>query len=345
MAPRFHLLSKAFAKSTRRQYRRDLQKFLQWSPFAAEELTRLADPRRGDVSVVDEVMCHYIHLLFSRTRGKSGFSAAANALYGLIGLICPKARGHMPLSSRALLGWTKSARAAKRGTNQRPPLIRFGVFAVAEWLWKNNKIAAGVAVLSAFGAYLRIDEVFRLRVRHVLLENKCGEDTLLAGFRVKKAKTGWEQFAGIHDAQIVRIVRRYLKHVRRKHKHSVRGDQDEREIRRLQLFPLMKRELRAALKDAVRAVNITIKGLVFHSLRHGAATQDTIDGVSMAEVMRRGRWASSKSAQIYIKQCKTMGLKQALPETVMRRGKFLHQDGRALFSSFRDAVRAVERSF
>lgn len=339
MSSRFHLLKRAFAKSTQQQYGRDVQKFLQWSSFSAEDLATLADPRHGDVGVVDELVCEYIHWLYKQHHGKSGYSAAANALYGLIGLICPRAKGHLPLSTRALLGWTKTALAAKGGKNLRPPLTRFGAFVAAEWLWQNNQIAAGVAVLSAFGAYLRIDEVHRLRVRHVLLDNACGEDTNLAGFRVKKAKTGREQFASIQDTRIVRIIRRYLKHVRKQ-----LGPAQDREVNRSKLFPLSKKELRGALHEALQAVGITAKGVVFHSLRHGAATQDTIDGVSITEVMRRGRWVSSKSAQNYIKQCKTMGLKQVLPNAVMQRGRYLHSTDKALYASFRDAVRAAERS-
>lgn len=345
MASRFHLLRRAFAKSTRQQYGRDLHRFLKWSRFSAEELARLADPRHGDISVVDELVCEYMHMLYDQTHGRSGFSAASNALYGLIGLICPKAKGRLPLSSRALLGWSKAAKASKGVGKQRPPLTRFGVFAAAEWLWKNNRIAAGVAVLAAFGAYLRIDEVFRLRIRHVLLDNTCGEDTNLAGFRIKKAKTGREQFAGIQDFRIAHIIRRYLKHVRKCLKHSEGHTPDDRKVGRLKLFQLSKKDMRQALREAVQAIGITNRGLVFHSLRHGAATQDTIDGVPITEVMRRGRWVSSKSAQNYIKQCKTMGLKQVLPDAVIRRGKQLHSTERALYSSFREAVRAAESSF
>ena len=330
---RFKLFDKVYAKSTCRQYRRDVEKFLRWSTLSDKQVRALADPRRGDIVTLDELLCQFIHQLFEQG-GRSGkfFGAASNTVYGLIGLVCPRAKDRLTLSSRALRGWARHKNPRK---HRRPPLLRPAVFALSEWLWQEGMIPEGVAILCAFGAYLRISEVVHLKMRHVLLQNTMGEDASMRGFRIKRAKTGDEQFAPIHDPQIARVLRRYVKF--REKTAGVGATANE------VLFPVTAKRLRQALEQALEALDIKIPGLVFHSLRHGAATQDTLDGLPLEEVMARGRWASSKSAKIYIKQTKALAMKTVLPRRVVERGSSLHA-GNSLFSIFRGAARASERS-
>ena len=56
-----------------------------------------------------------------------------------------------------------------------------------------------------------------------------------------------------------------------------------------------------------------------HSLRHGGATDDFIQGIPMADIIVRGRWAFAKNASRYIQQGRALLLRVRLNEGLRRR--------------------------
>ena len=53
---------------------------------------------------------------------------------------------------------------------------------------------------------------------------------------------------------------------------------------------------------------------VHHSLRHGGATRDYLNGMPIADVMVRGRWAAHKSAVHYIQSGRQLMMLQQVPQ-------------------------------
>ena len=53
------------------------------------------------------------------------------------------------------------------------------------------------------------------------------------------------------------------------------------------------------MRQALSRLGYTDKRCVFHSLRHGAATQASLDGEDTQQIMYYGRWESDKNARHY----------------------------------------------
>ena len=60
---------------------------------------------------------------------------------------------------------------------------------------------------------------------------------------------------------------------------------------------------------------------VHHSLRHGGATRDYLEGMTIGDVMVRGRWAANKSAVHYIQQGRQLLMLHEIPSLVDRFGR------------------------
>jgi site-specific recombinase XerD len=63
-----------------------------------------------------------------------------------------------------------------------------------------------------------------------------------------------------------------------------------------------------------------------HSLRHGGATHDFMRGVPLEEILHLGRWASIKTARIYVQQGRALLLASDVPPDVRLLAKTLATD-------------------
>jgi len=320
MSDPFFLLGKRLAPRTRARYSSAVSKFLLYYDLSRNELLSFRE-RSSDLSDLDRFLCNYVHYIFAKEKG-AGRGQAECALYGVLSLYVPRARGKLFLTQEALAGWKKQKPPAAR-----PPLIRAVVFKTAEWLWQRGKLLEGVAVLLTFGAFLRISELVNLQVEDIAL----GENSLTRarGVHIRQAKTGENQFAEVRDPQIMKIVRYWLK---------LSGAREGEPA-----FPVSQRELRLSLRDALQGLRVVLPGATFHSLRHGAATQARLDGETILAVMERGRWAASKSAKLYIKRSMVLGLIQKLPQNVIERGKALESE-EALVHTFKENLSSKRRA-
>lgn len=65
---------------------------------------------------------------------------------------------------------------------------------------------------------------------------------------------------------------------------------------------------------------------VHHSLRHGGATRDYLNGMPIADVMVRGRWAAHKSAVHYIQSGRQLMMLQSIPPWLDDVGRYITKD-------------------
>lgn len=300
------LFSHAFAPSTRASYSRGLSLFLTWSTLTKDELIELtSSTKSGNSRQIDELMSNYIHYLHIKHDGKNKH-LATTAVYGVIGLVCPSLKGQLLHSAAALRGWNRMA-----VSEPRTPLVRFGVVAVVYLLFENGQLDAGVAILLAFGAFLRMSEVTTLKIGQIF--KKTNE--VAKGLHLKQTKTGADKYAPLPDEQIGEILMAW----RRSRKRKGAGKESV-------VFLSTDNELRSSLSDALAALGVTER-FTFHGLRHGAATTASADGKSVEEIMVLGRWAAHKSATHYINRAKALSLQQTVPAAVLKRGKKIYERG------------------
>lgn len=312
MSSRFPLLKHAFGASTRKSYKSGVKHFLGWSGFSLNELTDVISEDGGNQSRLDTLMCTYVHYVNERFAGRCKHRAEG-AYYGLPGLIAPNLKGKLPLTAAALRGWRKVWRKKQKARN---PLLQAPVCALVKRLWRDKEYVAGAAILFSFAGFLRIKEAVKLKIRHAVTENTAGSDKSQVGFRIRKAKTGPYQFARIREPQFVRLLQVW-KNLRLRQEF---GNSSGR------LLPISRARLRKCFKEGLHKLGVTTH-FVFHSLRHGAATQARLDGMSVPKVMELGRWAAHKSAHTYINRAKQFGLKPLVPERVQRMGDHTMSSG------------------
>ena len=97
------------------------------------------------------------------------------------------------------------------------------------------------------------------------------------------------------------------------------------------LFAFSADSFRRVFKDTCADLGLS-SDYVPHSLRHGAATRDHIRGVPLEEILRRGRWASTKSARHYVQSGRAVLLVTEVPRRVLRAGWVLSRYIPSIFS-------------
>ena len=182
--------------TTLARYRQHVVAFIQWQ-WQNDESAR-------DESEMDEILLMYIHDLYEE-RGHSGKAVAVNTIYGIY-LYLPDYKGCLPRSQQAIKGWNRHVIG-----RSAPPLTWELASALAVQLARKPQYRRhAVAVMLGFDCLLRIGEVLGLRREDVadsddprLGAEKTGPGTII---RIRKAKTGKNQWVVIHDPQVRSMV-------------------------------------------------------------------------------------------------------------------------------------------
>ncbi len=135
--------------------------------------------------------------------------------------------------------------------------------------------------------------------------------------RIRKAKTGKNQTVRVFNPEVRLVVRRLLRATPPGHR----------------LFPFSPATFRAALHRVCAELQLS-SSYTPHSLRHGGATywHNTL-GRSMEDIMHRGRWASSKSARIYVQQGPAVWMAQSVPRSTYDLGLAVSRQVSKVFDS------------
>jgi integrase len=281
------------ADATRRRYCKAVMRFHQWAARVGLRASTVAELDLALEAFLD-------HWFFSG----GGLAGGRNALYGIL-LLHPEYEGAFPRSARALKGMARLLPSVSW-----PPLTWELAVVIATRVAGNVSLNAkerdaGLAVLVQFDAFLRTGEVLDLRAGDFAPpgDPRVGPQTATAALRIRSAKTGPNQFAELRSPGVIALVRL----------RAAGLSPAER------IFPLPPASYRRVFKETVRALGLTA-GYVPHSLRHGAATRALSCGVPLEEIMRRGRWASSKSVRTYLQQGQALLLANRVPLAVHRRG-------------------------
>jgi integrase len=282
----------ALAPSTQAMYRRAALAFVGWLDSVDE------DP--ADFDDLDVLIEEYLHLHWLGKHGH-GKGFAANTVNGIIKLL-PEAKGFLPRSHAALKGFEKSQPKVSY-----PPLSKTVAVALAVKLATDGRYRAGLATLVGFSCLLRISELVGLRREDVAdhrRDPRVDNDTRLMTLRLRATKTGPNQRVVVDDPVVADLLADAARRTRV-------GDF---------IFPFSAAAYRCLFKSACSAMGLSAL-YVPHSLRHGGATWLVARGHPVEEVMRRGRWASTRSARIYIQSGEASLLATQVPASVAAMGR------------------------
>jgi integrase len=129
------------------------------------------------------------------------------------------------------------------------------------------------------------------------------------GLRIRKAKTGPNQFVTVRDAAIRVLVRELVA-------TTAAGEP---------LFNFDARNYRGWFKHVCGELGLSSR-YVPHSLRHGGATALHVAGWSLEDIMMRGRWESVKSARRYIQAGRALLLSLHVPRNIAYLGRLFASD-------------------
>jgi integrase len=180
-----------------------------------------------------------------------------------------------------------------------------------------HSYSLAIATLLAFDCFLRVGELCSLKREDVAdsKDSRLGVDFKGMALRLRKTKTGPNQWVTVEDEQVMHLLRGVI--AKTKPGHS--------------LFPVSTSTYRRLFKSACSDLKLS-SSYVPHSLRHGGATRQHLLGKPMEDILLRGRWASTKSARRYIQSGRAILLSMDIPPDLARLAPTLSRDLLLTFS-------------
>lgn len=281
------VIEASLAPATLASYRSALRHFSAYLRSVRPSALRSLD-RAAFASVADLDACLAAFVQWVVDRGRP-FGWAANTFWAL--------RTFNPIVGNSLaVAHSLVTRLRRLRPSRSPPpftlpLLHLVALDVAE---SSPRMAVGLLV--AFDCYLRISELCGLCARDV-----SRAEPFRAGGRVglvlRKTKTG-----GGQPQQVV-LERSSVAQLLVCVVHRFRLRPSDR------VFPFSPAAFRRAIARAVRRFGLP--PFVAHSLRHGGASHDLLEGRDVAWVVARGRWASLSSARRYLQSARALALETA----------------------------------
>lgn len=289
------LFSAAFAPATSLKYCKAVSEFVDYLDDCG------LDPQ--SVNDLDHCLVDYFHDMYVEKGGSCRGNADAT-LYG-IEMLIPAVKKLLHGARLALRGWRRL-----RPPTPYPPLTWELAVAVGCRMARRS-LLYGIGCLLAFDGYLRVGELVNLRREDVAdsKDVRLGSGFRGMALRLSTTKTGSNQWAEVRDPAVCALLRKVL------------GATPAKGL----LFPFSSSSFRYRFKAACRELGLS-SAYVPHSLRHGGATRDFLAGVPLEEVLRRGRWATTKSARHYIQAGRAIMLTVRVPEHVAAAGRVLASD-------------------
>ena len=303
------LLEQTVTAGTGRRYRNAAIAFYRWALESGEDAR--------DETELDNLLVDYFHELFEDERG---VSVAACTLHGVVWLH-PELKFQLPRAAQAVRGWSKM----RPGTSY-PPLTWELAIAIGLQLARAGQHRHGVGVLLAFDCFLRVSELVGLYREDVVDDRdvRIGFEHRGLLLRLRKTKTGSNKTVAVLDEHAQALLRQLVRDTK----------PGER------LFPFTTDHFRRAMKRSCAELGLSGR-YVPHSLRHGGATRYShVLGWLLEDVMQRGRWASTKSARLYIQSGPALLMSMTVPPRLAATAVLLSKDPVYYFNLLRASVTA-----
>jgi integrase len=284
-------------EATEKRYRKDLQKFLDWAKRRGEKALSAQE--------MDILLYQYFQEVFDETQSRTGLQHCRN-VKAAAQLLMPALKYALPTAGAALKGWDKCS-----PSQQKPPVPGTVAYVLVGYFLEKSKLDLACMTLLMFEGYLRISEAANLTVADVTMPTGVRS----GGLRLQKTKTGLNQSVIIRKP----IVWALLQRVMRKLKPGSS-----------RLFDASEQDYNLEMKQAWVRLGLQQFGWTPHSLRHGGASWDYLNGTSMADIIQKGRWREPNSASRYVQSGRAILLGTQLPVPIVRRGQKLLEEPSAL---------------
>lgn len=271
----------------------------------------------SDSETLDDLLTEWLHFLFASKKGV-GKSTGANAVYGL-GMFLPNTRSKLQTAKLALRGWNKLI-----PPKPYPPISWPLTCLVAASMAAHGDALAAVATLVAFDALLRVGELVALRRNDIVLPDskRLGVQVKEAALRLKVTKTRTDLWAAVPNKDVESLLTAVCQHL-------ALNDR---------VFPFTAAQFRYKFKSHCSLLGLP--NFVPHSLRHGSATRLYMLKTPLSEILLRGRWAATKSAEHYIQAGRSLMIDLDIGADVLHHAEALAAD---LLGAFSLAQRLFER--
>jgi len=209
----------------------------------------------------------------------------------------PAVRRSLSTADETLRGW-----AFADPSRHTMPCLRLHTLMLVAAAHEAGMLAAARGFLVQYAGYLRPGELLRLTSSAVVLPEWCPDYVgsprafLILGTPERLTKVNREEVVEITDPIGIAALRALVR------------------TGSAQLVPLSADRYRKAFQRATAAAGLGALGITPHSLRAGAATQDSIDGVSFETIRARGRWRVESTARMYLAQANVLA-QRALVQT------------------------------
>jgi integrase len=305
----------ALSARTRDDYTNDLFVYISWARSRGHIIRSLDD--------LDLSVSAYFNATF-RAKAGVGKGAASNVISALKYYL-PHAKTAFPHAQQALNGWSRA-----RPKKSYPPLTWSLTVAIAVQMVRTGRSDMGVATLLAFDSLLRVSEFTALQRDDIVFGDRFDSrvDGLYSqsGARIRKAKTGTEQWIQIINNDVLALLRQ--------HAFTRRAGQ--------KLFGFSADQYRSMFKRVCAELGLPLS-FVPHSLRHGGGTFLFLMGMPIDNIMIRGRWAEKKSARIYNQSGRALLLSLTIPRTIALAGRLLSKHILLAFAEAQAWARGAHR--
>lgn len=243
---------------------------------------------------IDYRLCDFITLLYA---AGAPMSIAVQTLFGLLHFM-PELAHDLYRSRRALKGWRKS-----HVTLSHPPMSweMLCIFALqmAAVGWYEEALAS----LIAYDGYFRTaSELLTLRVKDFRYSRVASTRHSNYICRLEHTKTGSNKLVTLTMPELGEALISYIR---------VRGLKN-----RDRIFQFSPVRYRFRFRMVAEMMGWKPVGFVPHSLRHGHASDDFINGVPIETIMTRGRWKSIDSTRHYIQSARVHLIRSRLSNEV-----------------------------
>jgi integrase len=268
--------------ATLKAYKSALNLFLAWLQEEGVDFIR-------DFGLLDGLLLRYFeHLADNPEEG--GRQRGINTRTAVL-MFLPNARWSLNYSLRALKGWSR-----RTPPKPRPPIPGELVILLIDFFRKSHSFELEWITRACFEGYLRLSEALGARAGDFDVSNTNG---VLA---LPKSKTGMNQSIVVHQGEWLALTRKLL---RSKPKGA-------------RLINVRPEVFRKSFNSALAHLGAASARFTPHSLRHGGATWDYLQGVPIADIVVRGRWTQAKTASRYIQQGRAALIKLDLSRRLVR---------------------------
>ena len=263
--------------------------------YTAATQNFMAYLRKADLALpqqktkLDAIVSDYIDYLWSSGAGRA---QACDTLAGLQDLQ-PDLRHHLPGSWRLLKTWSINEIPARA-----PPLPVHVVQAMAGWAFFKGHYSFGVSLLLGFYCMLRTGEILGLKSSHMFCGKQDKQIVVSLGFTKGGKRQGAAESVVLGYEPVVMLIRQW-----------------KSLAQPVSSFVKSSAQWRKLFNECLSALHLEEYQFRPYSLRRGGATYWFSQHQSLDRLLIQGRWASQKTARIYVNEGLAMLANMQLPKT------------------------------